>query len=278
MSLYYYLLSGLKEFHLNDQNKTIDLQLICNHILEQLSARDRVLFNYLIYQNDNKNLSLIISRNANLYCPYDDYISPSIFDGVVLEHPNAIFSELPLYIQSFLENNRDTNWTSIAHIENTLLHAFYDEIQKLDNTFLSEYFSFFIDLKNIITAANLRLLGFSNEEIRKNLIGSSIFVEVIAKSAANDFGIAKEYSYITKILDAIEGKDPYAIEKAEMDIVFNYLDNKSSSMFFRLENVFVYYIKCFYINRLSNRDAKEGQEAIKILISDMKKELDNLKV
>ena len=278
MSVYYYLLSGLKEFHLNDSNKTIDLVSICDHVLEQLDEKDRSLFKYLIYQNDNKNLSYIMASNLNMYSSYDEYIKPSAFDGTALEHPNTVSSEFPLYMQDFLDNNKNVDWASIAHIENTLLSAFYNEVSVSDNKFLSEYFSFLIDLKNIIAAINLRMLGYSNDEIKKSLIGDSMLVDMIAKSAADDFGVSKEYPYIASMLNAIKAKDPYALEKVEMDTVFEYIEVKSSSMFFQLENVFVYYIKCLYIDRLSNRDAEEGKEAIKTLISEIKKSLDNVKV
>ncbi len=279
MSAYYYLLSGLKEYNnLDDTGKSLDLSGISANIMEQLDEKDRAVFKYLVYQNDNKNLSFILARKSNLFSPYNDMQVPCVFDLASLEHPNSCFSEFPLYIQSFLESGSNISFTSIMDIENSLLVKFYDEVLKSGSEFLVSYFDFMTNLKNVITAVNLRMLGYSGDEIRKNLFGEGSLVDSLSKSTSSDFGISKEYPYVAKVVEAVEAKDPYMLEKVEMDVVFEFLGEKSASKYFQLENVLAYYVRCTYIARLSNRDINAGAEAIKVLMAEIKKELDNVKV
>ncbi len=279
MSAYYYLLSGLKEYNnIDDTGKSLDLLGVSNSIVEQLNDKDKLVFKYLVYQNDNKNLSSVLANKSNLFSPYSDWQMPSFFENSILEHPNNYFSELPLYMQSFLESNAGKSFLSIADIENALLSKFHKEIASCGSSFLVDYFSFMVDFKNIMTAVNLRMLGYAGDEIRKNLLGEGSLVDALSRSTSSDFGVSREYPYIAKIVDAVEAKDPYVLEKVEMDVVFEYLAEKSASKYFQLENVLAYYIKCTYIARLSNRDVKAGEEAIKTLMAEIKKELDNVKV
>ncbi len=278
MSVYYYLLSGLKEYHLDDANKVIDLPAICSHILEQLDDKDECLFKYLVYQNDNKNLAHAITLGSNLYSPYDGYISPSVFDGTVFEHLGIISSDYPMYMQSFLDDGKNKDFTSIRDIENALQVLFLDEINACDSQFLIDYFSFIVDFKNIMTAINLRMLGYSAEAIKDNLFGDSVLVDALLKSTSSDFGVSKEYPYISKLLEAIEAKDPYMLETSEMEIVFDYLDNYTSSKFFSFDNVLAMYIKFDYIARLAGRDVVEGEKAVKTLMAEIKSKLDEVKV
>ncbi len=279
MSAYYYLLSGLKEYNeLDDTGKSLNLLEISNNIIEQLDDKDKLVFKYLVYQNDNKNLSSVLAAKSNLYSPYSDWQMPSFFENSVLEHPNNYFSEFPSYLQAFLESSSGKSFSSIVDIENSLLCEFYEEINSCKSEFLKDYFSFMIDFRNIMTAVNLRMLGYSGDEIRKNLLGDGSLVESLSRSTSSDFGVSKEYPYVTKVVDVVESKDPFVLEKLEMDIVFEYLNEKSASKYFQLENVLAYYVKCTYIARLSNRDVESGAKAVKELMAEIKKELDNVKV
>lgn len=277
MSAYYYLLSGLREYNnLDETGKSIDLSEISANITDQLNAKDKAVFKYLIYQNDNKNLSSVLAKKSEFYSPYSDLQTPCFFDISVLEHPNNSFSEFPLYIQSFLESGK--NFSSIADIENSLIANFHEEVAKSGSDFLVNYFSFMVDFKNIMTAVNLRMLGYGGEDIKKNLVGEGSLVDSLSRSTSSDFGVSKEYPYVSRVVDVVASKDPYMLEKLEMDIVFEYLNEKSASKYFQLENVLAYYIKCTYIARLSNRNVQAGEVAIKELMADIKKELDNVKV
>lgn len=276
MSEYYYLLSSLPELSADEQKKNADIKSVSSHILEQLSDKDRRLFRYLLYQNDNKNIVQVYANSLDYYCPYKDYFSPSVFESSMFEHPKTVSSTFPAYMRKFREYSKGVEYSNIRHIENTLLAMYYDEAAGLKNSFVSDYFSFARDLRNIITAISMRLLGVSSDLIKQEFVGTYELLEILSKSSAHDFGISKEYPYITHLIEAFESKDPLAVENAEMRIVFEYLEQKTSSMFFKFENVFAYYIKCSYIERLMSKDAEKGKEVVKMLVAELKKDIESL--
>ena len=274
MGSYYYLISGLPEVKLSDSKAKYDINEITQNILSNLSDEDKKLFNYFIYQNDNKNLVNAIALSKGLFSPYFVHLEPSIFSKEEIQK-YANLSNLPNYMVKFLEDNKNTEWENIRHIENSLLSLYYEEMIQIGNTFIREYALFMRNLKNILAALNGKALGFSGDEISKELIGDYPLIYALTKSSAADFGLGREIPYINNIIDTFNSSDkadPYNLENVECSLVNGFLDRLTSIKSFTTDNLFAYYINLTYAVSINGRNEEEGKKHLQTLVNSLKSE------
>ena len=274
MGSYYYLISGLPEVKLSDSKAKYDINEITQNILSNLSNKDVKLFNYFIYQNDNKNLVNAIALSKGLFSPYSVHLEPSIFSKEEIQK-YANLSNLPNYMVKFLEDNKNTEWENIRHIENSLLSLYYEEMIKTGNAFIREYALFMRNLKNILAALNGKALGFSGDEISKELIGDYPLISALTKSSAADFGLGREIPYINNIIDTFNSSDkadPYNLENVECSLVNGFLDRLTSIKSFTTDNLFAYYVNLTYAVSINGRNEEEGKKHLQTLVNSLKSE------
>lgn len=274
MGSYYYLISGLPEVKLSDSKAKYDINEITQNILSNLSDKDVKLFNYFIYQNDNKNLVNAIALSKGLFSPYNIHLEPSIFSKEEIQK-YANLSNLPNYMVKFLEDNKNTEWENIRHIENSLLSLYYEEMIQTGNAFIREYALFMRNLKNILAALNGKALGFSGDEISKELIGDYPLIYALTKSSAADFGLGREIPYINSIIDTFNSSDkadPYNLENVECSLVNGFLDRLTSIKSFTTDNLFAYYINLTYAVSINGRNEEEGKKYLQTLVNSLKSE------
>ena len=274
MGSYYYLISGLPEVKLSDSKAKYDINEITQNILSNLSDKDIKLFNYFIYQNDNKNLVNAIALSKGLFSPYNIHLEPSIFSKEEIQK-YVNLSNLPNYMVKFLEDNKNTEWENIRHIENSLLSLYYEEMIQTGNAFIREYALFMRNLKNILAALNGKALGFSGDEISKELIGDYPLIYALTKSSAADFGLGREIPYINNIIDTFNSSDkadPYNLENVECSLVNGFLDRLTSIKSFTTDNLFAYYINLTYAVSINGRNEEEGKKHLQTLVNSLKSE------
>lgn len=274
MGSYYYLISGLPEVKLSDSKAKYDINEITQNILSNLSDKDIKLFNYFIYQNDNKNLVNAIALSKGLFSPYFVHLEPSIFSKEEIQK-YVNLSNLPNYMVKFLEDNKNTEWENIRHIENSLLSLYYEEMIQTGNVFIREYALFMRNLKNILAALNGKALGFSGDEISKELIGDYPLIYALTKSSAADFGLGREIPYINSIIDTFNSSDkadPYNLENVECSLVNGFLDRLTSIKSFTTDNLFAYYINLTYAVSINGRNEEEGKKHLQTLVNSLKSE------
>ena len=274
MGSYYYLISGLPEVKLSDSKAKYDINEITQNILSNLSDKDMKLFNYFIYQNDNKNLVNAIALSKGLFSPYFVHLEPSIFSKEEIQKYINL-SNLPNYMAKFLEDNKNTEWENIRHIENSLLSLYYEEMIQTGNAFIREYALFMRNLKNILAALNGKALGFSGDEISKELIGDYPLISALTKSSAADFGLGREIPYINNIIDTFNSSDkadPYNLENVECSLVNGFLDRLTSIKSFTTDNLFAYYINLTYAVSINGRNEEEGKKHLQTLVNSLKSE------
>ena len=202
MGSYYYLISGLPEVKLSDSKAKYDINEITQNILSNLSNKDIKLFNYFIYQNDNKNLVNAIANSRGLFSPYFVHLEPSIFSKEEIQK-YANLSNLPNYMVKFLEDNKNTEWENIRHIENNLLSLYYEEMIQTGNAFIREYALFMRNLKNILAALNGKALGFSGDEISKELVEIKWDAEAAEKGGYEHFMMKEIHEQPKAIKDTL---------------------------------------------------------------------------
>lgn len=275
MGSYYYLISSLPEVKLSDTKSKYDINAIIDSISSCLSSKDLSFFNYFLYQNDNKNLVGKIATSKGLFNPYPHHLEPSIFSKEEIDKYSTL-SNLPTYMSKFIEDSKGVEWESVRQIENTLLNLYYEEMLSSSNSFIREYASFMRNLKNVLAALNGRALGYSSEEISKELVGDYSLISALTKSTASDFGVGKELPYINSIIELFNSSDkadPYNMENIECSLVKEFLDKQTSIKSFTIDNVFAYYINLTYAISINGRNEEEGKKHLDTLITTLKNEV-----
>ncbi|MCB1168209.1 MAG: DUF2764 family protein, partial [Leptospiraceae bacterium] len=156
---YHYLIGGLPELFTTEQTAEQNLDSIQEDILELFHFTDREQFLYLLYRNDNKNLLRLIRDRQGIHD--DSTISfhrPAAFTHQELEEGLIGIFPLADYMIQFLEEIDIDRPLSLAS-ENRLIELYFDEAIERCDPFLSDYFAYKRDIKNILSAINARRDG-----------------------------------------------------------------------------------------------------------------------
>ena len=160
---YYYLIASLPELDIeNEGNNALDINEIIDMIHRNLTDEDLVIFQALLYQNDNRNLlNVIFKEYHDLAVRHHN--SPSVFPRDIIEGYRRNIPLLPDYMIDFLQDNAGIFSTfSLADIELKLRSYFMNFIEKLDSEFLLQYYQWQYDLEKIVAEMNERKYDFLN--------------------------------------------------------------------------------------------------------------------
>jgi vacuolar-type H+-ATPase subunit C/Vma6 len=253
---YTYLVSSLPQVGLPDMLAELQIDDLQDRILQSLTKEDAELFRYLLYRNDNKNLLYILRKKTQIKeNPLFTFHKPSIFHYQELEEGISGLFPLPNYMMQFLQ---DTNGEyQGSKTENLLIYLYYQEACKLPNEFLSNYFHFKRDLKNILSALNARKYGYNIEAFLLN--GGSIN-DTLKNSGIKDFGLGGGiYSFVEE-LDTLLNEGRFTeLEKTIDRTILNFLDHYPWEDPFSSTSVFQYFIRLSLSKRWCDLDSEKGK-------------------
>ncbi|WCL49068.1 DUF2764 family protein [Leptospira sp. GIMC2001] len=254
---YFYLVSSLPSVGSIDQFAESQINDIQNRILNELSIEDAENFKYLIYKNDNKNLLYVLRRKFKIKeDPLFTFHTPALFTYQELEEGILGLFELPNYMFEFLQLSKDEY--NGSQTENLLIHLFYKEATSTQNGFLSDYFHFKRDLKNIISSINARKYGY---DIDKYLLDGGRINETLRNVSSRDFGLGSGIYAFIEDLDRLlsEGKLT-ELEKFIDKIIIQFIDSYPWVNTFSADAVYMYFLKLSLSKRWSDLDASKGNE------------------
>jgi hypothetical protein len=268
MNDYYYLLSAVPKLSLEEETyERVDFDQVFSLITDNISVSDGHKLNYLLYQNDNLNLVSVIARHHRKPVPHHMFHYPSVFDQEVMKDFEKSYVLFPDYMLDFVEANQDEFAArSIATLEQWLLNAFYQEATQHEDTFISSYFSFERDLRNIITALNAQKYGYDKEQ---QLIGDAYINQQLLRSSAADFGLAQEYPFVEKLRELIEEQRVPELEHFMDSLLWEYLDELTRFSYFNSHKLLAYTIKLFMVKKWSWLKPDKGKERLHHLTDRM---------
>lgn len=255
---YFYLGSSLPKIGTQDLTAEKDVESIKYHIYSQLEDTDKQQFVYLLFKNDNKNfLHLLRKREGITEETFFHFYKPSFYSYQELEEGMSKGKNLPGYMKQFLK--KFPSGYEGGKEENTLVQLYLQEAIDNCGNFLSDYFQFKKNLKNIISALNARKFGYSLQDC---LIGNDMVVETIQKSNSNDLGLGKTYPFIEEISEEIEQGNFLGLEKKIDKILLSYLDSHTPLSPFSEDAIFLYFIKLMMGSRWIPLEKDNGKEKL----------------
>lgn len=172
-----------------------------------------------------------------------------------------------IYVQCSAKDRRLIDWLLFGLDDSNMNNHFYREIKKVKNNFLKEYFTFDLEVRNIIAAWSARE---SQKEPSEYLIGDSEVTESLRSSKSHDFGLTGISDNAPAVIKALEDSNILAAEqaidrlrweKSNQIIRFNYFD---------IDVILSFLIRCYLVERWSKLDKKQGAELLKQLVDEVR--------
>lgn len=258
---YYYLVAGLPDLTLEQGKLQYGTAEFREELKAGLSIKDLRLLEWLFLPSDNINL-LTLLRKENKPLLNDGLYPPDLLAEEVKE-PSVLKPYMKLFIGSFRAESR--LFPSMSE-ENELTTLYYDELITIGNDFLREWFTFELNLRNVMLVLAARKNNITYEH---QVIGTNGIAEIIRKSNARDLGLSAEWPWIEKVLAIADTDDMLAREKSIDQLRWNYLDELNTFNYFTAEVLMAFYLKLGMIERWLRLDQATGEKLFRRLLGEL---------
>lgn len=269
MGKYYYLISGLPELQLDDQKLKMSLSDFKIELDEHLSAADRRLINYFFMQFDNENLLIFLADKEATLNPLGS-LTRDQFEEMLMrfretDHPGEpyIYKYFKQFVPSYLSDTPVYPQMSWA---DQLTSLYYDFASNSKNEFISDWFSFNLNINNVLTAINCMKYGYEREA---SVVGSSEIAEAIRTSNSKDFGISAIFPEVEDLIRLAEETDIYERERKIDLIKWNWLEEKGFFHYFDVEHLFVYLVRMQLLSRWVKLEKESGLKVFRQMIDSL---------
>jgi hypothetical protein len=266
---YYYLVAGLPDIVLDEGKGVVPFVEAAEEIAEHLGPVDQELLRFIRYPFDNRNVAGVLSERDTAFDARGNFTAEELEEE--LKGPSA----LPGYMVQFLEDRADGREAHAGlTVEDQLHWLFYEEAFASGNAFIREWYTFDCDLRNILTAANLRSRSEQSGEDLRALLAASLVCrtdvsEQILRSSAADFGLGPVCPWADRALQ-YKRDDLTGSEKATDTFRWEVLDELTTFSYFGVETVLAFCEKLFMVERWLALDPEEGKARLKQLVEEAK--------
>ena len=266
---YPYLIAGLPVLSLKNEIKNFSFNKIREDIYEGLSDRDRGAAAWLFYPTDNKNLLNIL---AGKNMPFDE-------TGNYTEQELAEFIESPentpeIYMRDFLiahsgcdpEYEPDATAAEFAgKPEKHLWTRFYDSVKKTGHSFITKWYGFDRDFRNIQVAFASQKMQLS---VTGSVIGEGVVIEGLCSKNIIEAMKNMEKDWITKLIQVLDYTD-ILVREREFDLIrWNWLDEENIYHYFDIDVIYAFLLKALWVHRWLKLDQDTGMELFRKMLKD----------
>lgn len=262
---YHYLIAGLPDLFLDETEVPFSMLDFKNNLKYELYDNDYEFVRLIFLPYDNKNLLNYLQEN------YKDFDKLANFNPEILEtelDPEERTFVLPQYMYDFVSDykeNKDNR--TLKQWENLLTEKYYTHVLSSQNQFIRDWFTFEMNVTNLLTGINCRKFERDPEE---ELIGDSFVTEAIKRSSAKDFGLEVELNYAGNVIQIAEKENLLTREKNIDQFKWDKINELTLFHYFSIEVVLAYILKLKMIYRWMSLDEKTGREMFERLIDELK--------
>ena len=273
MSNYYCLVAGLPDVAFDGSRVAFTVEHFKEEIYPSLSADDARCVDLFFLSRDNSNILAILRHGEdavlNNYGCYtqqelEEIISSAKNGDIPLKGvPSYIYRFFEYYVAN--EANENIIW------EDVLSSYYYDYATKCKNSFVAEWFTFNLNVNNILVALAARKYKMSVADV---VIGDGEIAETLRTSGARDFGLTGSVEYLEKLQRLSENNMLQEREHQLDEMRWKWLDDNSVFNYFTVEKLFGFLIKLSIIERWVVLDAEEGMKRYNEMIAALKSGMD----
>ena len=278
MSQYYYLVTGLPELTLEDNKLNYTVADFKTEFYPLLSGSDKRLVDLFYLQYDNCNLLRLLKDNAAATDPRGMFKSECFLD-VIRQYKEddgviSVTHGLPKYMVAFIvdyfkQKESDATVDEVA-LEDKLSALYYSHAMKCGNGFVSSWFEFNLNVKNILSAINARKFKI---EVPPVIVGDTPVCEALRMSNARDFGLAGELDYLDDVLKIGETHNLIEREKKVDQLKWKWMEDKTFFEYFSIERLYVFLLQVELVERWLSLDKDKGNRMFRDIIASFKNDV-----
>ncbi len=255
---YYYLIASLPQLRLDDYKEPYRVDEFVRELYENLTPVHSRYVQDILRIYDNVHIVDCLLENERSWSLHRGNWS---FDELKKKMP---FSEedsdeyLACFMKEFNQLKQNTREISRVDIEKIIWQRFYSKMTSHENNFIRRYFSFDLELRNILACLNKRKFNLSQDVLMP--VGENSVLDKLRSTTANDFGLSKELDYLPGLLEVFAKKDSVHVEKFTDQLRWEMIDNINSLAYFEIDVLLGYLLKLMLVERWIFLDDVAGKD------------------
>ena len=274
MSNYYCLVAGLPDIVFDGSRVAFNVERFKEEIYPSLSADDTRCVDLFFLSRDNANILAILRHGEDAVLNSLGCYSQKELEEIIFSAKNGDIplKDVPSYIYRFFEYYVANEANENIIWEDVLSSYYYEYATKCKNSFVAEWFTFNLNVNNILVALAARKYKMN---VADAIIGEGEIAEALRTSGARDFGLTGTVEYLETLQRLSENSMLQEREHQLDEMRWKWLDENSVFNYFSVEKLFGFLIKLSIIERWMVLDAEEGMKRYNEMIAALKSGMDN---
>jgi len=267
---YYYLVASLPDLLFDSPKKVISLAEFINDISGLVTPAHAQLLKLFRLFYDNTNLINLLAKNKK------EHDARGAFSKEELEREIKYPETLPQYIRTFLEAYKSEKLPFPNLLpQDQLAWLYYDELTSHPEPFIRQWFSFDLNLRNLLAAINMRKMEAEAQEgapelsLSKYIICRNDFSQQLLKSRAPDFSLSVEHRWVEKII-SLNRQNLVEFEKSIDQLRWQTVNELTVFSGFQIETILAFCIKLESVERWQRLKPDVGEEMLGRLLAGLK--------
>ena len=273
MSNYYCLVAGLPDIVFDGSRVAFNVERFKEEIYPSLSADDARCVDLFFLSRDNANILAILRHGEDAVLNSLGCYSQKELEEIIFSAKNGDIplKDVPSYIYRFFEYYVANEANENIIWEDVLSSYYYEYATKCKNSFVAEWFTFNLNVNNILVALAARKYKMN---VADAIIGEGEIAEALRTSGARDFGLTGTVEYLETLQRLSENSMLQEREHQLDEMRWKWLDENSVFNYFSVEKLFGFLIKLSIIERWMVLDAEEGMKRYNEMIAALKSGMD----
>jgi hypothetical protein len=268
---YYYIVAGLPDLAIDGGKRLPSVQEFIEDTSPLVHPDDAALFDLFRLPYDNANLLAILEKRDEQFDGRAKFTREEL--AAEIKSPDRV----PQYMKIFLDARRDGRMPyPELSAQNMLAWLFYDEVCANAVPFVSRWFGFERNFRNVCAACNCRIAvsrGSADRafSIQRALLGHGEVTEALLKSSAPDFSLSGSLPWVERCV-ALSRDNPLDFEKGLDLIRWDIVNGMTEFSYFGFNVILAFTVKLGLVGRWQELDEKTGREMFDRMVKELSKE------
>lgn len=264
---YYYLIAGMPDISMDDARTVCTKESFLAEYAPELSDDDRRCTDLLLLEDDNRALLALLADGEAVPESRGLFEADELREMIRAARQDEKWdSRWPMYIHDFVVACGSDEQDGTLMVDR-LSSYYYAYAMESENTFVSEWFRFNLDVNNIFAALTARKYGLN---VASCVVGDGEVAEALRTNGSRDFGLGGTFERMEEVMRIFDTGDLVEREHQTDALRWKWLDDMSFFNFFGVEKIFGFLVKNSIVERWMKLDANIGATMLRSMIAQMK--------
>lgn len=165
------------------------------------------------------------------------------------------------------KDNRQLDWLLAGLEPKNMNSLFYAATRKVSNSFISGYFSFDLEIRNIVAAYTARQYDMP---LATAVVGNSELTQTLLTSKAEDFDLKNVSEYAGALHRIMQVKEPLEREQQLDRLRWEKANELATFHYFDIDVILAFLLKATIVARWDKLDKETGTKLFKTLVDEVK--------